>query len=87
MNKNVEIKQIIIKIFQLVQSSIAQLVEHHNFYLCVGSSDLAITAFYIQSFHMTEYFSPERALSVRVYVYGYNDGEALMHHRHDHWVA
>ena len=23
---------------------------------------------YIQSFHMTEYFSPERALSVRVYV-------------------
>ena len=26
------------------------------------------THFYIQSFHMTEYFSPERALSVRVYV-------------------
>ena len=24
--------------------------------------------FYIQSFHMTEYFSPERALSVRLYV-------------------
>ena len=27
-----------------------------------------VLVFYIQSFHMTEYFSPERALSVRVYV-------------------
>ena len=27
-----------------------------------------LLSFYIQSFHMTEYFSPERALSVRLYV-------------------
>ena len=29
---------------------------------------LLSVSFYIQSFHMTEYFSPERALSVRLYV-------------------
>ena len=28
----------------------------------------SIIHFYVQSFHMTEYFSPERALSVRVSV-------------------
>ena len=35
-----------------------------DFFQCV----FVCFAFYIQSFHMTEYFSPERALSVRVYV-------------------
>ena len=35
--------------------------------VCVHMRAIVVVG-YIQSFHMTEYFSPERALSVRVYV-------------------